>query len=335
MIPRFLTRSIAIVVALLVLGALNTPALAQAPFDEEQPLDQRTIEIVSLEHAEAGEVAATVLEMAPKPLGFSLTIDERTNSMIVATNSDTAMPFVSRIVKLLDVPIDSEGAYDVVVRVFKLKNPEVGHEVVDLIAEVFPPRGQQGRLAQLPLRVAFDASTGQIVARGVKGEMTALQALIEDLDRPSADERPGESPAQTELLVRLVWLVGGLNEGQGRAVPADLAPVLAELRRLGIDDLRLGAQVLVRTSDSRKFSTQFGARLADRWAMSFDGIPRAATGDRRFLDVSIDGRAIKDGGESIQLSTSIVTVAGHLVVLSTGPIGELESVFVIQVTNAG
>jgi hypothetical protein len=111
-----------------------------------------------------------------------------------------------------------------------------------------------------------------------------------------------------------------------------MGQVINELGKIGISDLRLAAQTIVRVTGNDVFKTQFVARLDQLWRMSFSGRAISGPEGARTIEVDIRGQDDADIGD-IRLETTITTVSDHFVVLGATPIQDLQSVFVIQLTD--
>ena len=111
-----------------------------------------------------------------------------------------------------------------------------------------------------------------------------------------------------------------------------MGQVINELGKIGIGDLRLAAQTIVRVSGNDVFKTRFVVNVNQLWRMSFSGRASSGPGGTRTIRLEIDGKDEANTGD-IRLETTITTVSGHFVVLGATPIQDLESVFVIQVTD--
>ena len=146
------------------------------------------------------------------------------------------------------------------------------------------------------------------------------------------DRRPEGEPAASEQRLRLIWLVSGV-EGERRPIPRDLDDVVAELARLGIEDLSTAAQTIIRISDLELFESKFTTNLPTPWTMSLEG--QIATGDRgaRRVRIGLSGGPIDGSGPGTEIQTTITTAAGHFVVLGATPIKDMDSVFVLQLAD--
>ncbi|MHC5005359.1 MAG: secretin N-terminal domain-containing protein [Planctomycetota bacterium] len=314
-------------------------AAAQAPSENAPDLGEA--KVITLEHGDANDIGVQVMELIPGPHRFRLTVDERTNSLIFAAVDAPTLDFVRNVVRMLDVEVESSRAGEdgLVTRVFTLAHAADGYELVDLIDSLFQQRQERtaaDRRVRLiaPPRLAFDAQSGQVIARGLQEDLDAVSELIAALDVAVAGK--ADAPARGEMQIRLVWLVGGLEEGLGRSVPADLRPVTEQLRRLGIEGLRQVSQVLLRVSAGEQFQSAFHAELGAGWRMAMKG-SAGGTETARRLEIEIEGSAATgfDGaagsGRLLELSTSITTAPDHFVVLGVSPIGPMDSVFVVQI----
>ncbi len=288
----------------------------------------RTLSVIQLRHAAAIDAAA-VIDQVIAAQGV-ITVDERTNALIVV-GTEQAQVIVREIVAALDVELDDEKtADDQIVRLFKLEHAIVNNALTSKLGSLLPQAltGGPGRFSyREPVRVAFDAATNQIIARGTKEALDTVGSLIDAIDRA-----PDAPRAPTELQVRLVWLVGGLADDLGAKIPPDMEEVILELSKLGVKELRLAAQAIVRVTGNKRFGTVFVANLNESWSMAFSGRAGSGPGGTRTLDVELQGESRSGKAESM-LETSITTVSGHFVVLGVSPIQNLESVFVLQVTD--
>ncbi len=306
-----------LVAAVALMGA--APANQQ---DEEQ-----TLAVIPLRYAAARQVADVIDETIPA----RITIDERTNSLIVG-GSQEALTAVRQIVAQLDVAIeDPKGSDEELVRVYPLAhalaNPQLASTLDSLFDKTRSVRRGGHMLSVKPVRIAYDGHTNQIIARGTTSAIAALNELIAAIDRA-----PAEARGPAELRVRLVWLVGGLAGEHGSKIPPDMGQVVNELGKIGIGDLRLAAQTIVRVSGNDVFKTRFVVNVDQLWQMSFSGRAVSGPGGTRTIRVEIDGEDEGNIGD-IRLETTITTVSGHFVVLGVTPIQDLESVFVIQVID--
>ena len=305
---------------------------ASSPRAEASAMDSRdgdrTLSVIQLRHAAAIDAAAVINQVIAAQ--GVITVDERTNALIVI-GTDQAQAIVREIVAELDVELDDEKtADDLIVRIFKLKHAIVNSDLASRLGSLFPQAhavGPRHFSSREPMRVTFDADTNQLIARGKIEALDTLRSLIEAIDRAPAAPR-----APTELQVRLVWLVGGLADDQGAKIPPDMEEVILELSNLGVNELRLAAQAIVRVTGNKRFGTVFVANLNESWSMAFSGRAGSGPGGTRTLDVELQGESRSGTAES-KLETSITTVSGHFVVLGVSPIRNLESVFVLQVTD--
>ena len=216
-------------------------------------------------------------------------------------------------------------------RVYQLVHAVADSQLASTLDSLFDMTRSIRRGARMmsvkPVRIAYDGHTNQIIARGTTSAIAALNELIAAIDRA-----PAEARGPAELRVRLVWLVGGLAGEHGAKVPPDMGQVVNELGKIGIGDLRLAAQTIVRVTGNDVFKTRFVVRVDQLWRMSFSGRAVSGPGGTRTIRVEIDGEDEANTGD-IRLETTITTVSGHFVVLGVTPIQDLESVFVIQVVD--
>ncbi|MHC4447725.1 MAG: secretin N-terminal domain-containing protein [Planctomycetota bacterium] len=305
-----------------------TVLMGAAPLSQEGKEEEKvTLSVIPLRYAAARQVAAVI----ENTIHARITVDERTNALIVG-GSEEAMVSIREIVAQLDVAIEEpKGSDEELVRVYPLVHAVADPQLAATLDSLFDSTRsvrRSGRILSVkPVRIAYDAHTNQIIARGTTLAIASLNELIEAIDRA-----PTEARGPAELRVRLVWLVGGLGGQHGTKVPPDMGQVLNELGKIGISDLRLAAQTIVRVTGNDVFKTQFVARLDQLWRMSFSGRAISGPEGARTIEVDIRGQDDADIGD-IRLETTITTVSDHFVVLGATPIQDLQSVFVIQLTD--
>ncbi len=202
------------------------------------------------------------------------------------------------------------------------------------------------------VRLSLDPRTNSIVASGDQQALETIEAVTLRLDEAKGREIRELSSATFQ--VRLVWLVGGLEEEKATQPSDDLKPVLEELAKLGVGDVRQVGQVVVNTSPEEDFHVtcspfhgRFASRMQIRGELELqEGVP--------LVDIDISGSQLVAvpvyeeevaGAENerpkrhhvehsamADLSTRIAVPEGQYVVLGVTPAGEPTSVFVVQVT---
>ena len=214
------------------------------------------------------------------------------------------------------------------IKVFQLANARAG-QLVEVLESVV----QEGRLA-------VDERTNSILLSGDAETARIAEALIEKLD--SQETKREASPAQADrprsLQVRLIWLVSGLQDE--RAPPAkDLEPVLKELSALGIEGLRVVSNALVNIR-SDEFSLQGTPMVGRPVRLEAQGNCEWTANEPQptvRLVIRVQGttpdsqRPAPRQSDLVSLSTTIDAPFGQFVVLGAAPMGEMTSVFVLQI----
>ncbi|HEY8504081.1 MAG TPA: secretin N-terminal domain-containing protein [Gemmataceae bacterium] len=321
---------------------LATPADAQ---DEAPPKPELTV--VQLKFANAEEVARVIMSVFGKD-ATRVSADPRLNSLVISAPRSTA-----EAIKKLVETLDREGGAEPVrqIKIFTLRHIRPDRNLQELL-----------RLAAQNLTVGIDERTNSVIAMGTTHDLEVLAALVTRLDV----EPPPPDPAEKEeMRVRVVWLVTGLARKDPAPPPADLAPVLRELEKIGVTDLGLAAQVVISTGMENRFTVQGSAALDDPCVLNISGIVSRAERIQPPEDPRVRGfggardrdrgppppvtvRAPADGrlprmqitisavstrqpqAELAHLETTIAAPLGHSVVLGVTPIESKTSVFVVQ-----
>lgn len=293
--------------------------LAQAAEDAPPPL-----RVFRLAHVPAPEAMDLVWEMIDGEMDVRIVADPRTNSLIGFAEETWVLDRVSELIELLDVaaPRDEPA----MTRVIRLGPVADGDQMAGILSMLFG-----GERSSERVRIAWDPRARALVASGPAHRLDAVTKLAMELDPKleAATPAPAEAPV---LTTRLLWLVSG--EDAGRPLPPDLAPVASELARLGIEDLRLAAQTLVPARMHATFSTGFDPMVAGQpWQVRLRGsiFPGDASGTYE-IEFEVEG-ARAGGPGRLELATSVVSPIDHFVVLGVAPIGDRDSVLVLQLRS--
>jgi hypothetical protein len=182
-------------------------------------------------------------------------------------------------------------------------------------------------------RIAVDERTNSVIIHGSQENAIVAEAIALRLDAEASPK------ASRQMLVRVLWLVGGSGEALTRldSPPKDLDTVVQELAKLGIINLRLAAQTIINASTVQPLDVHGSLVLPIPWAnrLSVTGTLSDAAGGMPSLQVAIGVHHESPERGSVQLcniATQITTPPGHFVVLGVTPTESLTSVFVVQVT---
>ncbi len=282
-----------------------------------EPVDQE-IRVVLLKFAQAPLVANTITSVyANQADQISVVSDERCNTLILRTPKK----FNAEIMELIET-LDREETARWQVKTFQLKNTAVAPAVLDTLTSVIDPA----------TRISFDKTRNIIIASGPPNSLQVIEAVLLRLD----SEKPlSPAPAQ-DVQVRVVWLVSGDEAGQGGDPPKDLDNVVTELKRFGIDNLRLAAQVLVSAVEGEKFQasglTEFFATGPSQ--LEIAGLLAAPSQRGGALQLQLSVRANQvNGSPQCELETSIKAPLGQSVVLGATPVHSQQSAFVVQLVG--
>jgi len=318
----------------MLLVSAESPAIAQDAIQHPQ-VDER-VEVIRLNHSNAPSFAEQLQNLMPDIL---LSADARRNALLLRGTS-SQLERVHELVKELDVPPPEHGPEETIptiVRALPLQYTTVDEQLVRSVQLLLP----MNPFAPSGPRLALDRQHNQIVARGTDEALAEVESILRQFDRPMADDdAQQEERTGGQVRLRVVWLVSK-EAGTTRAVPEDMLEVVDELQGLGITGLGLGAQTMIQTVLDDPFSSSSFTQLNARWNMTIQGTVSAER-DQFRLTLRISTRSQRppstSGNEghsvdSAEFETTILTASGHSIVLTMSPIGTMDSVFVVQLTD--
>ncbi len=313
-------------------AALAAPgSRAQAPggSQPDAPAAARELQIYRLKYVSSAEVARALENIFGGGKGAPaarVIADARTNSVLVFVPAAQRAE-VEKLIKALDVLERGGGGSGArQVHIVPLGNLVPDADLDKALRLVYD--GREGKFA-------LDRQRRAVVLSGDPELREEAEQLLLRLDaRQAVRQKVGD------LRVRLVWLVSGLKREDLAAAPADLGDVTAELARLGVDNLRLAAQVLVNAPLEAPFQAEGTARLDVPCRVGVAGT-LSEVGGELGLEVELTARRAAEGeaadkgparvGQICSLRTRITTPLGHAVVVGVTPTDGTTSVFVVQV----
>lgn len=281
------------------------------------------IRVYQAKYLKAGEAARTINGIWGGRLGgpqLRVSVDEGTNSVIVVgTLEDTVS--IGTLLSKLDVP-SSRNQSKSSVRVFPLI-----HTQADL--------GLTKALGLILAKGSFevDPSRNQVVVTGEEKVLGEAEKLLQRLDTP------GSQPKTAEMQVRLVWLASGPARKEARKPPEDMKAIIAELAKMGIEELSLVTQTLVTALPNTQFQIEGLAGLDSPCRLSVSGTLMSNPGeitDRLQISVTATQATVTPPiivNPIARLDTVITTVPGHSIVLGMTPTATSTSVFVVQILH--
>jgi hypothetical protein len=132
-------------------------------------------------------------------------------------------------------------------------------------------------------KYAIDERTNSLIVQAPEEDLRTIEKFLSEIDVPAQAETPPSARR-----IRLVWLFSGLKEG-GKAPPADLAKVVDELKRYGVNDLRMVAQTLIQTTGNGNFSVTSNPTLGPNnpCNLRLSGQLRLSEGEGTQLDLRL------------------------------------------------
>jgi Bacterial type II/III secretion system short domain len=309
-------------VGLILAGVAALPPAIAQPDGNTRAAPETTLRVIVLKHTSVKDFARVAGSVVRDPFS-SVSYDERTNAVVVRGTSSTIDTLMD-LVEMLDVPV-AKGSGDERVEVFSLEHAQANPLLIETLDDVLGRDGQ----GHQNLRLSYDQLSNQLVARGESRALAQLSALVKELDRPAPFEQQSG-----DIDVRLIWLTSG---AKGK-VPADLEDVTDALEEVGIEGLGMVAQTIVRTTNRSDFMTEFATGGDEPWRVRFGGSAQTTDAEHWTMEVSLSGRQANPSPEtfpgSVEFDTRLSTQSGHYVVLGVAPIGDVDSVFVLQIIDA-
>ena len=275
----------------------------------------KMVQVYALQNVSARDAVKTLSEL--KLDGEAkFASDDRTNSLIVSSKGDT-----QKVIGAIIEQIDSKARdADMTTRSYK-----VSRKVADSLAEVL-----RNTLSQSRSRFSY-SNNGMLVVQAKDRDHLRITELINEFV-----ESEKKAPAKSKT-VRVVWLVDGLE--QPAKMPKDMRPVIDELEAMGVENLGVASQSLIRTSASSEFDLTCKALLEEPCDLSIQG----TITQENLMNLTIQAiqqskvtgptRGRTAASHLAAINTAIVFSPGHPVVLGISPIGKRTSVFVVTVNE--
>jgi hypothetical protein len=279
--------------------------------------------VSALRHARAGEVAKVLRDLYRDRAEITFSVDERTNTLLVAARPG----LVEEVVKLLIVLDDNAGRVvdeNREVYIFRLDRIRPDQKLVEAL-QVLLPKGKEARFV-------VDAERKLLMVQGPPALQRMVEALLRQIEIESTPAAAGKG-----LQVRLLWLVGG-KLAQGEAVmPAGTFPDVAEdLKKLAMHSMRMAAHTLVHVTPGAAFTVSGGATLDGPYAVKLSG--KAATAPDGMVELDVTALVMPASGGSsarlCELRTELRVPLGRMVVIGAAPLRGEPTAFVIHVTEA-
>jgi hypothetical protein len=336
---NFRQKSLSPRLGLLVLLALSgigcvlfTNARAQ-PVSGSSPKGE--LQILPLKYQPAAEVNIRLHELLPSAMQSRMRIvaEDRTNSLLVFGTPEQ-IKLIQSYVATLDVNRPAHAQPEEPWQVIPLRHlseDPAFEKVLQMVGSRFG------------IQYALDRQRQALIIIGDDQTVRAVRGLVERIESaPRVVEKVPAQPAHREIQVRLVWLVSGAarlaDKSAQKALsppPSDLKEVVAELGRIGIEDLHLVSQVVMNATEGSAFSTEAAAYfMGDMRKLTIQGKAIARGGRESSLQLSLGATSSPDSapGQICRLETQITVPFGHFVVLGVTPTMAVTSAFVVQVT---
>lgn len=286
-----------------------------------------TLVVIPCKYMKASE-AQSLLQQVFGNLDCRIAADMRTNSILFSGSQEMLKRYADYI-KVIDLPAASTAEPAQLVKTpadFLLKN-------MNLITQSAASSGVES---------AMDSETGLIMLKGKKESVGEVQAFIERL-KAVADGRPTAEVKPSSVVIRVLWLTNGQLPTE---VVADNDPKLQQiidrLAKQGVKDLVVGMQVMSRCDPhpERPGQCKLSGRvdLKDYQQELFVDARLSQLQSSQTFTGKIEIQAIRTPLGLGFLSKSTVRVdvnaeTNKYYVLSSAPLGNQHSVFVVQLLD--
>jgi type II secretory pathway component GspD/PulD (secretin) len=214
--------------------------------------------------------------------------------------------------------------------VFRLKYitaTEAARILRDILGSDIGPKGS--------LRLSVDERTNAVIVAGEPGKTIRVAAILQRIDVEGTPRPPQKAePAAADLRVRVYWLASNPDRKQSPGLGGDLRDVAAELTKLGIDRIRLAAQVTA--SPGARFEMSGTAQLDSPYRLAASGSVLDRKGSV-VADLAVNvalAPPTREPRPVAGLRTRVTVPLGRPVVLGITPTETAASAFVVLVTRA-
>ena len=308
---------------------------SDAPAGPRKPEQDLAFRVFRLKFADALGIRSVLMQvLGDASMASFVVADLRTNSILVRATPETTKK-IEGIIEILDIDTrDAAERNPLTTKIFTPINLTLDGMFEKQLMVVLSPEG----------RIALDPRHNAIVVQDTVEGLSAVEALVARLDE--ANEKSGPKVLQ----VRVVWLISGMDRPDAAAVPADLKKVVDDLAKIGVEGLKLAAQVTIQAVADGPFEMKCSPELENPCELAVSGAFLQKQGGPMALQIRLSATetlsSAPDGPlpaktpgavrtrRLCELDTTVVAPLGHTVALGTAPVGKMTSVFVVQLTKA-
>jgi hypothetical protein len=289
------------------------------------------IRVFSLKNTDAEEVASTVSELMGGVEDLRISVDYRTNSIVV-TGDSSRLSIIEGVIKILDTnaPVAQAGRET---RVLELKHTPVTN-IAETLRDFFDTDLGEGEVVLTP-----EILSNTVLISGTPDKIEAITAMVQRLDV--------KSEGSNQWTIRCYWFLHGDNVSGGHqqieeAFPTEMAPgvrklmdsILAPTQRV-----QIMAKPVIIAGDGVPFEMGFAThedagisvQLAGMVNSAKDGHVNLKVQFRANQAIAAPGQGQPTSKELLNFDTSVITTAGHLIALCGAPVGDTDSALLIQV----
>jgi hypothetical protein len=285
------------------------------------------LQVVHLKHAIANETRE-IIRRVGNP-GVTCEAATGTNSLLLS-GSPEDIDATLELIAVLDVPPQKHTANDSSSEL-QIRRYQPAHKELNALF---------GLLRQMGLdsfgKFAIDEQRNEILLNADEAGHRRMKEMLTLIDQPATQPRDHDTTR-----VRVVWLVTGMEDAA--PPPNDLADVIGELERIGVKDLRLGAQSQVQAVRGQEFQINAVAELDKLFDFTYSGQVGEQTDDAIQLKFNLiiteEGSPPENprrpgsrtvGSQVCRINTMLTAPVGHAVVLGVTPLANRTSVIIVQ-----
>jgi hypothetical protein len=271
--------------------------------EEQAPGDvQRKLNVYALKHIDAMRLQQIVEPVLRQIDNSGKVMPDMQSNRLVVYSDGNAMATIEDMVKILDIPVDRRPEDELETK-FIPSRWSADPAMHDILKFFLSGSG----------RMSVDTENNLVVVQDVRESVEKFEQALEKYDLLRRERMTPDKAIEQGATVRVVWLINGIQDANLPTAPDDLLSIVKDLGKLGVNDLRLAAQAIVKTSGGRNFKIRLSA--TEKVPLQ-DGAPGQLLEMKRLCNLDATVRAPR----------------GHTVVLGVAPTERKTSVFILQIT---
>lgn len=310
-----------------VMGQAPAPSAPKKPASVADLNVEKRFNVFELKHSDASYLKDRIEVLLVEFDRTATILEDIHNNRLIVRADANAMSAIEALLKVLDIPRE--------------KRPEEQRATKFLRFQMEPDAAAES-VMKLFLshhgRLSIDSARNLVV---VQDTVDAVEKFERSLEEYELVRRA--NTFQGDAKVRLVWLINGVRDGDLAQPPKDLQGVITELATIGVTDLRLAAQAIVKTTGDRQFEIKCSPYVGNPCEFEVQGVLISKLGEINGLNIRLTATEkvpLPDGAPGqvaelkrlCNLDATVRAPLGHTVVLGVAPTEKKTSVFVVQVS---